>query len=62
MSRWYDIVDWVGGYPYEYARPDAVFAFFRDRGFTLDKLKIGGGLGCSEYVFSRASTPAARRG
>jgi 2-polyprenyl-3-methyl-5-hydroxy-6-metoxy-1,4-benzoquinol methylase len=54
MSRWHDIVDWVGGYPYEYARPDAVFSFFRERGFALDKLKIGGGLGCSEYVFSRS--------
>jgi 2-polyprenyl-3-methyl-5-hydroxy-6-metoxy-1,4-benzoquinol methylase len=53
MSRWHDIVDWVGGYPYEYAKPDAIFAFFRARGFTLENLKIGGGLGCSEYVFSR---------
>ena len=55
MSHWHDIVDWVGGYPYECAKPDAIFSFFRERGFTLDKLKIGGGLGCSEYVFSRNS-------
>jgi len=53
MSRWHDIVDWVGGYPYEYAKPDAIFAFFKARGFALDNLKIGGGLGCSEYVFRR---------
>lgn len=58
MSHWHDIVDWVGGYPYECAKPDAIFAFFRQRGFTLDNMKIGGGLGCSEYVFSRG--PAAR--
>jgi 2-polyprenyl-6-hydroxyphenyl methylase/3-demethylubiquinone-9 3-methyltransferase len=56
MSHWHDIVDWVGGYPYEYAKPDAIFAFFRERGFSLEALKMGGGLGCSEYVFSR--TPA----
>ena len=60
MSHWHDIVDWVGGYPYEYAKPDAIFSFFRERGFTLDKLKIGGGLGCSEYVFSRTSEPSPR--
>jgi 2-polyprenyl-6-hydroxyphenyl methylase/3-demethylubiquinone-9 3-methyltransferase len=53
MSHWHDIVDWVGGYPYEYAKPDAIFTFFRQRGFTLEALKMGGGLGCSEYVFSR---------
>ena len=53
MSHWHDIIDWVGGYPYECARADAIFSFFRERGFTLDKLKMGGGLGCSEYVFSR---------
>jgi 2-polyprenyl-3-methyl-5-hydroxy-6-metoxy-1,4-benzoquinol methylase len=54
MSHWHDIVDWVGGYPYEYAKPDAIFAFFKARGFVLDNLRIGGGLGCSEYVFRRA--------
>jgi len=51
MNRWYDIVDWVGGFPYEAARADEVFTFYRDRGFTLTNMKIGGGLGCSEYVF-----------
>jgi 2-polyprenyl-6-hydroxyphenyl methylase/3-demethylubiquinone-9 3-methyltransferase len=59
MSHWHDIVDWVGGYPYEYARPDAIFAFFKARGFVLDNLKIGGGLGCSEYVFRRRSRARA---
>lgn len=58
MNHWYDIIDWVGGYPYEYAKPDAVFAFYKKRGFALDKLKMGGGLGCTEYVFSR--TPPRR--
>jgi 2-polyprenyl-3-methyl-5-hydroxy-6-metoxy-1,4-benzoquinol methylase len=53
MSHWHDIIDWVGGYPYECAKADAIFSFFRERGFTLDKLRMGGGLGCTEYVFSR---------
>ncbi|HEX8163295.1 MAG TPA: class I SAM-dependent methyltransferase [Pyrinomonadaceae bacterium] len=52
MSRWRDIVDWVGGYPYEVATPDELFDFFRARGFSLTKLKCGGvGLGCNELVF-----------
>ncbi len=54
MSRWHDILDWVGGYPYEYATPDQIFDFYRARGFTLVKLKCGGvGLGCNEFVFER---------
>jgi 2-polyprenyl-6-hydroxyphenyl methylase/3-demethylubiquinone-9 3-methyltransferase len=52
MRRWYDIVDWVGGYPYEFATPEQIFDFYRERGFTLTKLKCGGvGLGCNEFVF-----------
>ena len=55
MNRWRDAVDWVGGYPYEVATPEAVFDFCRDRGFTLRSLKCGGvGLGCNEFVFIRA--------
>jgi 2-polyprenyl-6-hydroxyphenyl methylase/3-demethylubiquinone-9 3-methyltransferase len=52
MSRWHDIVDWVGGHPYEVAKPEEIFDFYRARGFTLTKLKCGGvGLGCNEFVF-----------
>jgi len=54
MSRWHDLVDWVGGYPFEVAKPEEVFAFFRRRGFRLEGLKTaGGGLGCNEFVFVR---------
>lgn len=52
MSRWRDIVDWVGGYPYEYATPEGIFDFYRARGFKLTRMKCGGvGLGCNEFVF-----------
>ena len=55
MSRWHDIVDWVGGYPYEVATPEEIFEFYRKRGFTLTKLKCGKvGLGCNEFVFEKA--------
>jgi 2-polyprenyl-3-methyl-5-hydroxy-6-metoxy-1,4-benzoquinol methylase len=54
MNRWRDIVDWVGGYPYEVATPDEIFDFYKDRGFTPTKLKTGGvGLGCNEFVFTK---------
>ena len=53
MSKWRDIVDWVGGHPYEAAKPDAIFDFYRERGFALAKLRCGGGLGCNEFVFVR---------
>jgi len=59
MSRWHDIVDWVGGYPYEVAAPEEIFDFYRARGFTLTTLKCGGvGLGCNEYVFVRSDATA----
>ncbi|HKN84127.1 MAG TPA: methyltransferase domain-containing protein [Pyrinomonadaceae bacterium] len=54
MTKWRDIVDWVGGYPYEVSTPDEVFDFCRERGFTLTKLTCGHvGLGCNEFVFVR---------
>jgi len=54
MSVWHDLVDWVGGYPFEVAKPEEVFDFYRQRGFELVRLKTrGGGLGCNEYVFVR---------
>ena len=54
MNRWRDIIDWVGGYPYEFAKPEAIFDFYLARGFQLAKMKCGGvGLGCNEFVFRR---------
>jgi 2-polyprenyl-6-hydroxyphenyl methylase/3-demethylubiquinone-9 3-methyltransferase len=59
MCRSRDIIDWVGGYPYEAAKPDVVFDFYRARGFDLVKLKCSSGpLGCNEFVFVRAGQPA----
>jgi 2-polyprenyl-6-hydroxyphenyl methylase/3-demethylubiquinone-9 3-methyltransferase len=54
MSRWHDIIDWVGGYPYEYATIDAIVAFAAQHGLALDHAKPGGGLGCNEFVFTRS--------
>jgi len=52
MSLKHDWIDWLGGYPFEVAKPEEVFGFFRKRGFVMEQLKTcGGGLGCNEYVF-----------
>lgn len=55
MSVWHDIVDWIGGYPFEVAKPEEIFEFFQQKGFNLIRLKTcAGGLGCNEYVFIRS--------
>jgi SAM-dependent methyltransferase len=53
MSPWRDVIDWVGGYPYEDAKPEQVFEFYRDRGFRLVNLKTCVGIGCNEFVFEQ---------
>lgn len=60
MSAWHDLIDWVGGYPFEVATPDAVFEFCRKRGFVLDNLVTRQGRGCNEFVFIRTELPAAK--
>lgn len=56
MSLWYDAVDWVGGYPFEVAKPEEIFDFYRDRGFVLVKLSTAGGrLGNNEFVFEKTA-------
>ncbi len=55
MDGWHDLVDWVGGWPFEVARPEDVFRFIRDRGFFLSELTTNQGHGCNEFVFTRAS-------
>ena len=50
MSVWHDLVDWVGGYPFEVAKPEEIFDFYRKNGFILVKLRTCGiGLGCNEF-------------
>ena len=54
MNKWHDMIDWVGGYPYQAARVDEIFEACRARGFSLERLTAGHGLGCNEFVFRRA--------
>ena len=54
MSVYYDLIDWVGGYPFEVAKPEKVLLFLKQRGFVLDGIKTcAGGHGCNEFLFVR---------
>ncbi len=55
MSPWFDVVDWVGGYPFEVATSEALTQFVEKQGFQLTNSRlVGKKLGCNELVFKRA--------
>ncbi len=52
MSMYHDWKDWLGGNPFEVAKPETIFEFFFKRNFSLKYLKTqGGGRGCNEFMF-----------
>ncbi|HKD78925.1 MAG TPA: class I SAM-dependent methyltransferase [Candidatus Angelobacter sp.] len=54
MSYLTDWLDWLGGYPFEVAKPEMIVEFFQRKGFETSKLKTAGrGLGNNEYVVHR---------
>ena len=57
MSVIHDWADWLGGYPFEVARPEEIFEYCKRQGFVLDYLKTcAGRLGCNEYIFTRSAS------
>lgn len=54
MSYFTDLLDWLGGYPFETAKPDDVIGACCSRGFMLTRLKTPiQPKGNNEYVFIR---------
>lgn len=54
MSPHRDVVDWVGGFPFEVCKPEQVLDFYNPLGYRLIKLRTcAGGHGCNEYVFQQ---------
>jgi 2-polyprenyl-6-hydroxyphenyl methylase/3-demethylubiquinone-9 3-methyltransferase len=52
--RWHnDLVDWLGGYPYEYASIQDIFIYFKNNhpDFKLINLKDVNGIGCNSFLF-----------
>lgn len=62
MDFFYDCIDWVGGYPYEYAAADKIVGFVSLFGFEM--LKVNPPVvptGCNEFVFKKNIFNAERR-
>ena len=59
MSYFTDVLDWLGGYPYEVAKPEVIFDFYRARGFELIKLKTDQSFANNEFVFLKRNTSAS---
>ncbi len=55
MSISHDMVDWIGGFPYEVASYSSLSSYVEKRGFELVRGKKVTTLGCSEMVFRTAN-------
>jgi 2-polyprenyl-3-methyl-5-hydroxy-6-metoxy-1,4-benzoquinol methylase len=54
MSVTRDWFDWLGGFPFEVAKPEQVFDFLLRHGFRVERLTTAGGsMGCNEFVARR---------
>ena len=56
MSPIHDWIDWIGGLPFEVAKPDDVIRFHKQRSFELLKLTRTHSLGCNQFVFRRSES------
>lgn len=52
MSLFHDWRDWLGGYPFEVAKPEDVVRKLTAKGFELQRQTLAKGLGCNEFVFT----------
>lgn len=51
MDFYHNVVDWVGGYPYEYASITELSAFLESRGITVKRVVPADvPIGCNEFV------------
>ncbi len=53
MDIYHDMVDWLGGLPYEVASEDEIVQFCAGLGFILQRIKVNGEGRCNIYVFKR---------
>lgn len=53
MTRLYDMIDWLGGLPYEFAKASTLRDFYEKDGFKLEKLIENPNTGCHELLFRR---------
>ena len=55
MSAKYDELDWIGGFPFEFAGFDSLTAYFIARGFNIINAKRNTGWGCHELALRRTT-------
>jgi SAM-dependent methyltransferase len=55
MQQGTDILDWMGGMPFEVVGYDILVEYMRVRGFVLERGTQKTGLGCHEWVFRHVS-------
>ncbi len=53
MDYMTDIIDWYGGFPYEFANYDYLINYIEDKGFKLKNSKRTTSHGCNEIVFTK---------
>src|SRR6185312_5968530 len=53
MSLFHDWRDWLGGYPFEVAKPEDVVDKLAAKGFQVQSQTLTQSLGCNEFVFKR---------
>ena len=57
MDVYHDLIDWYGGLPYEVASREEVDERLAPLGFELQRIRVAGEGGCSEYLYHRNSEP-----
>jgi 2-polyprenyl-6-hydroxyphenyl methylase/3-demethylubiquinone-9 3-methyltransferase len=59
MDFLHDVVDWVGGYPYEYASSEEIRNYVCRQGFICVRMQAAQvPTGCNEFVFQRIDKTA----
>ena len=54
MDFYYNVIDWVGGWPYEYASVDQVSGYFAELGLISQRvIPAQVPTGCNEFIFRR---------
>jgi len=52
MLYWYDMLDWLGGYPFEVATPDKIISHFENNNYITRYTNLCGNRhGCNEFAF-----------
>lgn len=55
MSMIHDWYDWLGGLPFEVARPEKIIEYVESQRFVLDRIITTNSLGCNQFVFKKYS-------